>query len=79
MPNIIKPKRSSVVGKIPTTSDIEVGEIALNMADSILYFRNTSDEIKSISGGSSDSNLDCGNSTEEYSVSDLSFDCGGSV
>ena len=45
---IIKPKRSSVASNVPTTSDLEVGEIALNMADSLLYFRDASDNIKSI-------------------------------
>jgi hypothetical protein len=40
MPNIIKPKRSSVAGKVPTTSDIVSGEIAINNTDSKIYQNN---------------------------------------
>jgi hypothetical protein len=37
MANIIKPKRSSVAGKVPTTSDIVSGEIAINSTDQKIY------------------------------------------
>lgn len=37
MANIIKPKRSSTLGKVPTTSDIVDGEIAINSADKKIY------------------------------------------
>jgi len=37
MANIIKPKRSSVAGKVPTTSDITNGEIAINSTDKKIY------------------------------------------
>jgi mucin-19 len=37
MANIIKPKRSSVAGKVPTTSDIVNGEIAINSTDQKIY------------------------------------------
>jgi hypothetical protein len=40
MANIIKPKRSSVPGKVPTTSDIVSGEIAINNVDSKIYQNN---------------------------------------
>jgi microcystin-dependent protein len=40
MANIIKPKRSSVAGKVPTTSDIVSGEIAINNADAKIYQNN---------------------------------------
>jgi hypothetical protein len=33
----LKPKRSNVVGKIPTTTDLEIGEIAVNMADKKIF------------------------------------------
>jgi len=47
----IKLKRSSVTGKIPTDSDLSYGELALNYADGRLYYKNTSNDIASISGG----------------------------
>jgi trimeric autotransporter adhesin len=37
MPNIIKPKRSTVAAKVPTTSDIVNGEIAINSTDKKIY------------------------------------------
>lgn len=45
MANIIKPKRSSVAGKVPTTSDIVSGEIAINNADSKIYQNNGSSVV----------------------------------
>jgi len=47
----IKLKRSSVIGKIPSDSDLTYGELALNYADGRLYYKNTSNTISSISGG----------------------------
>jgi hypothetical protein len=37
MANIIKPKRSTVAAKVPTTSDIVNGEIAINSTDKKIY------------------------------------------
>ena len=37
MASIVKIKRSSVQGKAPTTSDLETGEIALNLRDKKLF------------------------------------------
>jgi mucin-19 len=37
MANIIKPKRSTVAGKVPTTSDLTNGEIAINSTDKKIY------------------------------------------
>lgn len=56
MANKIKLKRSSVSGNAPTTANIEVGEVAMNMADSLLYFRDTSDNIKSFTISETDAN-----------------------
>ena len=42
MASKIKVKRSSVLGKAPGTSDIEVGEIAINTRDSKMFSRDTS-------------------------------------
>lgn len=40
MANIIKPKRSSVAAKVPTTSDLVSGEIGVNMTDKKIYINN---------------------------------------
>jgi hypothetical protein len=46
-------KKSSVVGKVPVTSDLDYGEFAINYADEKLYFKNSSNVVKSFSTTSS--------------------------
>ena len=46
MSNTVTLKKSSVVGKIPQSSDLAFGEVALNFADGRLYYRNSSDQIE---------------------------------
>lgn len=41
----IKLKKSSVPEKVPQTSDLDFGELAINYADGKLYFKNSSNEI----------------------------------
>lgn len=43
-------KKSAVAGKVPQAGDLEVGEVAINMADRILYFKDSNGEVKSIKG-----------------------------
>lgn len=38
-------KRSNVSGKRPTSSDLEAGELAINLADKALYSKTESGEI----------------------------------
>ena len=45
MNQIIKPKRSENAGTVPTTSNLEAGEIAINLADKKLFVRDTSNNI----------------------------------
>lgn len=46
--SIVKLKKSSVPGKIPQTSDLDFGEIAVNYADGVVYYKNTLTQIQSI-------------------------------
>jgi len=39
---VLKPKRSSTGGSQPTTSDLEIGEIAVNTTDQKIYMRTSS-------------------------------------
>lgn len=39
-------KRSSVPGRVPTTSDLDFGELAVNFADGKIYYKNSSNQIK---------------------------------
>jgi hypothetical protein len=50
MPKIIL-KKSSVEGKVPLTSDLEYGELALNYSDGKLYFKNSTNSIDYIGNG----------------------------
>ena len=50
MATVIKPKRSESAGSNPTTSDIAVGEIAVNTADKKIYLRDSSDNIVALGG-----------------------------
>ena len=47
----IRLKKSSVTGRIPDSSDLAYGELAINYADGVLYYKNTSNSVASISGG----------------------------
>ena len=48
----IKLKKSSVAGRVPSASDMEYGEVAINIADGKLYFKNSSNTIQSFHAGS---------------------------
>ena len=51
----IKIKKSSVQGRIPSSSDLDYGELAINIADGKLYFKNSSNVIQSFDAGFADS------------------------
>ena len=48
MANVIKLKRSSVVGKIPTISDLSLGEPCVNTTDGRVYIKRSLDGVESI-------------------------------
>ena len=51
----ILPKRSSVRGVVPDTSDLAAGEVAINSADAKLYVRGASNNIVTLATGNADS------------------------
>jgi hypothetical protein len=53
MANLIQVKRSAVPGKVPTTADLALGEIAINTYDGIMYIKmdNGVQSIMAIGGG----------------------------
>jgi hypothetical protein len=53
----IKLKKSSVVGRAPGTGDLDYGEIAINYADGKLYYKNSSNQIKSFIDSAAVQNL----------------------
>jgi hypothetical protein len=46
MANKVLLKKSSVGAKVPSTSDLDYGEVALNYADGKLYFKNSSNTVQ---------------------------------
>jgi len=48
MTNLIKLKRSTVAGKMPLASDLDVGELAVNVADGFLYLKQMTNNVASI-------------------------------
>lgn len=51
MPNKIILKKSSVAAKMPLATDLEVGELAVNLADAKLYSKNAGGTVISVGGG----------------------------
>ena len=43
-------KKSAVTGRVPDSSDLSYGELALNYADGVLYYKDTANVVQSISG-----------------------------
>jgi hypothetical protein len=51
MPNTIKIKNSAVAAKVPLTTDLDYGELALNYADGKIFYKRSDNTVQSISGG----------------------------
>lgn len=43
-------KKSSITGKAPVVGDLSYGELAINYADGVLYYRKSDDTIQQIGG-----------------------------
>jgi len=48
----IIPKKSSTLSKIPLSTDLEVGELAINLADQKIYTKNSSNTVIELGGSS---------------------------
>lgn len=47
----IRPKRSNVPNKVPTAADLDLGELAINMADQKIYTKTPGNTIVELGGG----------------------------
>lgn len=65
MANTIKLKSSAVAGKVPTTSDLALRELAINTYDGALYMKRNAgtEEIIRIAQGNQDYGLITGSSS----------------
>ena len=50
MTTVLKPKRSEVAASVPTTGQLEVGEIALNITDGKFYTKTSGNIVKEVGG-----------------------------
>lgn len=50
MANIIQIKRSTTGGAVPTSAQLQDGELAINLADLILYIKNSNGDVVDIAG-----------------------------
>ena len=57
MATVIKLKRSTTASAVPTTGDLEDGEVAVNVTDKIVYMR-SGDSIVTVANFNSGSNVD---------------------
>ena len=48
MATVIKIKKSETASSVPTTSNLAVGEVAVNTADQKIYVRDSSDNIVTV-------------------------------
>ena len=65
-------KKSAVAGKLPTSGQLEPGELAINLADKVLYSKDTSGTIFKI-GGSDKFSIPNWDPTASYKANDLVF------
>jgi hypothetical protein len=72
MATVIKPKRSFTASAIPTTSDLEIGELAMNVADGKFFTKLNASTIKEV-GGASAVNIQSVLNTGNTSTTDLFF------
>ena len=60
MANVIKLKRSETASSAPTSSDIEVGEVCMNITDQKIYTKKSDNSIVTMSYGSVGNNQSFG-------------------
>ena len=53
MTTVIKPKRSAVPASVPTSGQLEIGELAINIPDGKLYTKDSTGTIRELGGAGS--------------------------
>ena len=53
MTTVFKPKRSEVAASVPTSGQLEAGEIAINITDGKFYTKTTAGVVKEVGGAGS--------------------------
>ena len=79
MANTVKLKRSAVTGKVPTTSDLQLGELALNTYDGNLFFKKDSGTPAIVSVATLDGSQTLTNKTLSSATLSGTLTAGGSA
>ncbi len=58
MATVIKLKKSETSSSVPTTSDLAVGEVAVNTADKKIYIRDSGNNIVEVANQSTGASVD---------------------
>ncbi len=58
MATVIKLKKSETASSVPTTSDLAVGEVAVNTADKKIYVRDSGNNIVEVANQSTGASVD---------------------
>ena len=74
MGTVIKLKNSSTPGAIPASSNLEVGEVAINLADNTIYVKDISNNINTLASGTLSKLSDIDYSTAPTNNQILSYD-----
>lgn len=69
---VIKPKRSFTASAVPQLSDLEIGELAMNIADGKFYTKQNANTIREV-GGASAVNIQSVLQAGAVSTTDLTF------
>jgi hypothetical protein len=68
MANKIILKKTSTASKVPLSTDLEVGELAVNLADATLYTKNASNTVIQLGGGSGTGDVTGGSSSTDNAL-----------
>lgn len=78
MSTVIKPKRSEVAASVPSSGDLQVGEIAINLIDGKLYSKRTDATVVEI-GGAGSTNLQSVTNSGNTTTNDIQFNSGKGI
>ena len=78
MTTVIKPKRSEVLAATPTSGQLEVGELAINLADGKMYSKNSGGTVLEVGGAGSTTLQEITNNGSE-TTNDLKLNSGANL
>lgn len=78
MTTVIKPKRSEVIASVPTSGQLEVGELAINLGDGKMYSKNSGGTVLEVGGAGSTTLQEITNNGSE-TTNDIKLNAGANL